>query len=360
MIRRTALIFLLLGLAAASLHAEPYLAIRQGAQCSQCHVNPTGGGLRNAFGNAFVQTQLAAQRIDTGNSQWLGEISNYVAVGGDFRGNATLTEVPKQNSLSEFAVEEARLYLNLSPIPGRLSIYLDQRVAPGAATNMEAYAQYWTADRAWYVKAGQMYLPFGLRLEDDSAFTRQVPGINMTTPDTGVEGGWESGPWSAQFAISNGAAGGDETDNRKQFTTQAAYVQSLWRMGAAANLNNSEAGDRRAFGIFGGLKTGPIAWLAEADFVSDASFAEGKRDLRAGLLEGNWLIRPGHNLKVSAEYFEPDADVDEDEQTRGSVVYEFTPIQFLQLRAGVRIYDGIPQNELQNRKFYFVQAHGFF
>ena len=354
------LALVLLCLAGVSTHAEPYLAVQTGMKCMQCHVNPTGGGMRNSFGNAFAATQMAAQRIDTGDQGWLGEISRYLAVGGDFRGNASLTDVPNARSISEFEVEEARLYVNVSPIPERLSIYIDQRLAPGASSNMEAYARYWTADHSWYVKAGQMYLPFGLRLEDDSAFTRQVPGINMTTPDSAVEAGWESGPWSAQLAVSNGSSGADETDNRKQFTTQATYVQSLWRLGAAFNANNAEEGDRRAYGVFGGLKTGPISWLAEADLVTDESFEEGERDLVSGLLEANWLIVQGHNLKVTAEYFEPDRDVDEDEQTRGSVVYEFTPVQFVQLRAGARIYDGIPQNDLQNRRLYFVQVHGFF
>jgi len=43
-----------------------------------------------------------------------------------------------------------------------------------------------------------MYLPFGLRLEDDSAFTREVPGIYMTTPNRGVEVGLELAHWSAR------------------------------------------------------------------------------------------------------------------------------------------------------------------
>ena len=202
------LALVLLCLASMSAQAEPYLAVQTGMKCMQCHLNPTGGGMRNAFGNAFTATQLAARRIDTGDQGWLGEVSKYLAVGSDFRGNASLTDVPNARSISEFEVEEVRLYVNVSPIPERLSIYIDQRLAPGASSNMEAYARYWTANRNWYVKAGQMYLPFGLRLEDDSAFTRQVPGINMTTPDSGVEAGWESGPWSAQLAVISGVRAG--------------------------------------------------------------------------------------------------------------------------------------------------------
>ena len=44
------------------------------------------------------------------------------------------------------------------------------------------------------------------------------------------------------------------------------------------------------------------------------------------------------------KWFDPDDDVDEDQQSRYSLVWEYMPIQFFQLRAGARIYDGIPQN----------------
>ena len=358
-LRSVAVIALSLWLAAAA-RAEPYLAVQQGYKCIACHVNPTGGGMRNAFGNVFAQNVLPAHRIEVGDDAWTGAVNRYVMLGGDLRADWTSTDVPNQPQSNEFDVSDVRVYLAVDPIPGRLSLYVDERIAPGSATNLEAYVRYWSADQAWFVQAGRMYLPFGLRLEDDTSFTRTVPGINMTTPDTGIEVGWESTRWSAQLAISNGSAGGPETDDGKQLTGQVAYVDPRWRVGVASSYNQSDAGDRAVYGAFAGLRTGPVAWLGEADLVVDDGFPEGTRKLTSALLEADWAVRRGHNLKLVAEWFDPDLDVDNDEQTRWSVVYEYSPIQFLQLRGGARLYDGIPQNDLQNRRFYFLELHGFF
>jgi len=355
-----AAITLSLSLSAAAARAEPYLAVQQGYKCVACHVNPTGGGMRNAFGNIFAQNILPAHHIEIGDDSWTGAINRYVMLGGDVRADWSSTDIPNQPRTNEFEVSDARIYLNVEPIPGRLSAYVDERVAPGSATNLEAYVRYWTADQAWFVQAGRMYLPFGLRLEDDSAFTRAVPGINMTTPDTGVAAGWESRNWSAQLALSNGSAGGPETDSGKQLTGQIVFVDPRWRVGLASSYNQSDAGDRAVYGLFGGLRTGPVAWLGEADLVVDHGFPEGTRNLLTGLLEADWAVMRGHNLKVTVEWFDPDRDVGNDEQTRWSAVYEYSPIQFLQLRGGARFYDGIPQNDLQNRTLYFVELHGFF
>ena len=140
----------------------------------------------------------------------------------------------------------------------------------------------------------------------------------------------------------------------------STYVQAAWRAGFSANHNNDDAGERSMFGFFGGLQTGPIAWLAEVDSIRD-EISPG-RDVRAfaGLLEANWTFWPHHNLKVGYDYLDPNDDTSEDHQVRYSVAWEHSPFQFFQVRAGYRLYDGIPQVDAQNRDVLFVELHGFF
>jgi hypothetical protein len=63
----------------------------------------------------------------------------------------------------------------------------------------------------------------GWRLEDDTAFVRQVTGISFATPDKGVELGYESEAWTAQLSVTNGTAGGPEQDSGKQVSLRAVF-----------------------------------------------------------------------------------------------------------------------------------------
>jgi hypothetical protein len=350
----------LLGLATATAHAEPYLAVQQGLKCEQCHVNPTGGGMRTAFGNLFAQTLLPARHLDTGNDSWMGQISRYISAGGDVRFDGSDEYVPHSRSVEGFALEQARVYLAATVVPNRFTVYVDEQVAPGGALNREVYGLYWSATHDWYLKAGQMYLPFGLRLQDQSAFVLTTSGINMTTPDQGAEVGWEGGPWDIQLAVSNGTAGGAVHSDGKQWSGQFSFVQPVWRLGLAANDNDQSAGAKTAYAIFGGVRTGPIAWLAQAEITDDQSIAAGQGKMLATLVEADWRIVRGSNLKITDEFLNPNRAVPNGEEARWSLVYEFTPIQYLQLRTGIRYYDGIPQDASEHERLYFVEAHGFF
>ncbi|HET9643715.1 MAG TPA: hypothetical protein VFP68_10265 [Burkholderiaceae bacterium] len=338
--------------------AEPYLAVGQGFKCVACHVNPTGGGLRNALGIAFARTTIPAHQLPADAPMWTGGIGDFLRLGGDLRHDWSRTKVTGQPVQSGWDLQEFRLYGDLSVLPNRLGIHVDQLMAPGSSQSREAYMRLSTSDGTWGLKGGKFYLPFGWRLQDQSAFVRQVTGISMTTPDTGIEAGLELPEWSAQLALTNGTANAGKGSGH-QLTGQAVWVHPMGRIGLAASSTQSNSGDRRMAGVFGGLHTGPLVWLGEVDLVRDEGFPEGARKLLAGLGEVNWGLRRGHNLKLTLEYFDPDRKVREDQKGRVSLVYELTPLPFVQLRLGFRRWNGIPQNALDNRKLLFLELHAF-
>ncbi len=351
----------LLFVASATAYAEPYLAVFKGMQCSACHVHPGGGGKRSAYGNAFSQTEMPATRI--GGEEpglWTGELSRWFSVGGNLRAEYRYIDTPNQDETSEFDVSRGTVYLESNLNPGRLQLYVDQQYAPSGSLNREAYVRVNSSDRKWLLVAGQFYLPYGLRLQDDSAFVRQATGITFANPDRGLQLGYESGPWSTLASITNGTGGSSETDTGKQVSLLSTYVQSSWRFGLSLNVNDADAGDREMAGLFTGLRTGPIVWLVEIDWIQDEQPSGPTIDSVAGLIEANWLHRPGHNLKFSYDYLDPDKDVSEDHQVRWTAIYEYTPFQFVQARLGVHVYDGIPQVDRQNRDEFFLELHAFF
>ena len=337
-------------------HAEPYIAVQKGMHCSTCHVSPSGGGKRTVYGNVYMQTEMPARTLDMGEL-WTGEFGNYIAVGGNARGGWQRTDVPASPSTTDSGLDEFLAYLEITPFKSYLTLYIDARLRPDDPVVREQWARVNLPGGHWSVRAGEFFLPFGLRLQDDDAFIRQVSGINMNTPDTGWELAWERDAWSAQFAVTRGTAGGPEIDSGKQYSLQVSRVTNNWRVGGSLNLNDSSAGDRRMHGVFGGLQTGPVAWLAEIDYIVDDGTPTGKRNLWTSLVEANYGYRKGHNLKLTYEWFDPDDNVSNDEQTRLSVVFEYSPFQFLQARIGYRDFSGIPQNPAQNREQAFAELH---
>jgi len=351
----------LLVICASDTQAEPYLAVFEGMQCSACHSHPSGGGKRNAYGNIFAQMELPARRIGDEDAElWTGEVLEWLSVGGNLRGSYRYVDVPNTDSTSEFRVTRGTAYVEAQVIPNRLAIYIDQQFAPGSSLNREAYIRLNSKSQKLHIAAGQFYLPYGLRLQDDTAFTRQVTRVNRANPDRGIQAGYESGSWSTQLSLTNGNGGGAETDSGKQVSAVASYVRPKWRAGVSFNNNNADAGDRQMQNVFFGLKTGPVAWLAEANWINDEIPGAGDQDSIAGLLEANWRFRKGHNLKITYDFFDPDDDVNDDQQERWSLLWEYTPVQFLQARFGARFYDGADLVDFQNRDEFFVELHGFF
>ena len=101
----------LLGLLGSSaVFAEPYFAVQLGLKCVACHVNPSGGGMRNAFGNTWGRTALPARPIDLGvGEDWTGKVNRFIGLGTNLRASGSYTDTPHQqaqSALSARAVQE--------------------------------------------------------------------------------------------------------------------------------------------------------------------------------------------------------------------------------------------------------------
>jgi hypothetical protein len=340
--------------------SEPYLAVREGLKCSSCHVNPTGGGMRTAFGDVFDQTQLAAQTVRSPWGLWTGDITKVLRVGGDLYYDATVTQTPDTKTTDQFQIQRGDVYLEADVIPNRLELYADEMVAPGRAQNEEAYALLWSANHEWYIKAGQMYLPFAFRLQDQTSFVYDVSSITMYSPDDGVELGWEGGHWDAQLDVSDGTFATSGSGTGKEYGLQLQYVEPYWRFGLVANDDDATQYRRRMAGVFAGLSTGPVVWLGETDLVRNGVGTLSGVTQAAYLLEGDWLLARGNNLKVKFEHYDANRSLPDSGENRWSAEYEYFPVQFLALNAGVRYYTGAPVVSADHTKLYFVELHGFF
>ncbi|MFQ5704897.1 MAG: hypothetical protein ACE5HT_12855 [Gemmatimonadales bacterium] len=323
------------------LHAgdrEPYLAVRTGLKCSQCHVNRTGGGGRTDFGSAWAQTVLPMRTVGIRNRA----LNEWISVGADVRylARGTVTEATPRTDLG---LNEAQLQLEGNFIPNRLSLYIDEKLGPDGADARELFALVKGLPLNGYAKAGKFILPFGWRLWDDDAFIRAQTGFTFKTPDQGVEFGIEPGHLAFAVALSNGNQGAVESNSEKQVTSRASLVYRRFRIGGSASYNSTSNSQRGIFGGFTGFSIGPLTVLGEADYITDSFDAAADVNQFVGYVEGNYLATKGVNAKVTYGFHDPDTDVSENQRIRMRFGLETFPVTFVQLSAFYTLLDDIPQ-----------------
>jgi hypothetical protein len=324
---------------------EPYMALRTGLKCSQCHVNRTGGGGRNDFGSAWAQTQLPTKSLPFRSRS----INDWISIGFDLRAKASglVSDATPRTTLE---INEAQVQLQAKLIQNYLAFYLDQTVGPDRAFIRESFALVQGLPGNGYAKAGKFLLPYGLRLWDDDAFIRNLTGFTYKTPDVGFEIGFEPGPLSFALALSNGSTSGVDENSDKQVTGSAALVFPRFRLGASATRNSVSGASRAIFGGFAGVQLGPLGLLGEADAIFDSFDGQPDMDQFVGYVEGDLLLYRGVNLKVTYGYHDPTVAIRdeametiEDQRIRMRFGFETFPVSFVQLSAFYTLLDDIPQ-----------------
>jgi hypothetical protein len=331
----------------------------------------TGGGKRTEFGNIYVQTRLANRfwnwrdilgesddsaydenpsNTDSSSSFFSGRLNDYIAIGGDFRMRYEQTETPSNPTNDVFNQQKQNIYLQVDLIPEHVMFY--QTLSGGGDAREIFGLLKWDA---FYVKAGEFYLPYGLRLLDDSAVTRAVTGFTYGTTDAGVEIGYEPGNWAIHLAATNGTGASLETNRSKRVTASLAYVRKAFRLGGSYSTNDDAQGvETIIYGVHGGVQLGRVGILAATDIIDDSTDKEF-----VSILEFNLLFSRGNNLKFTYEYHDPSDAIAQNVRERFSLVWEPFLNQFTQFRAGVRENKGIPQSDTQNKTEYFLELHLF-
>ncbi len=373
----------LLALLPSLLRAEPYLAVREGYKCSFCHVNKTGGGKRTRAFSTFARRFLhypdeIFRDVEERTRHLTGQLVEGISIGANLRTTNTTTfrdtpdargRVPNNTLFrparsNEFDIVEGVGYLQVDLIKNGLTFYLDESFAPGGATNRETFGLL-SGFLPWglYVKGGKFFPPYGLRLQDDTAFIRSRTGFNFANPDKGIEVGLAPKGLFLSAALTNGVAtSGAEIG--KQFSLNAYYlftrVPLLRTVLLGSSFARNDPADRTLYGFHGGTNLWRFTLLAEGDFIRERTADRGEVDRRALYTEVNFLLLDWFNIKFAYDYFDPDTDIRDNAQDRFSLGIEPFLSKFLQLRVFYRVANGIPQRPQDNFDQLTAEMHVFF
>jgi hypothetical protein len=346
-------------LAAGPATAEPYIAVRTGFKCSQCHGNRTGGGMRTEFGQAYSQYKLlmrspvqaaAATSFDP-------RLNGAISLGGNFRveqirsqqyTNGAMVTPSSDNTL----FKEANVYANVELLKGFLNAYVDETVAPAPA-NREMHATVTLPWNSWF-KFGNMLLPYGFRLMDDLAFVRSIPNYNYNRSALGYEVGFEPGPLSLVANV-----GSENASGVGSLTFKDLPVLRTVRLGGSYGtpFRKREREKTNSYGVFGGFAMGMFTVLGERDWTKKDSV-----NAISDYLEVDFLPFQGLNFKAVYEYLWPDKSIPFANNGKRRVTVGAEPFvtQFLQLGLYYRLQEWIPQSGAENQDQIIGRLHVFF
>ena len=250
-------------LAAMPALALPRYTAQYGQDCKLCHVNPTGGGMRELYASQFiVPEELAARGWSAEETEVLGpDLGSSLTFGLDFR---TLLQQQEAGAGTLLAMQ-GDLYLAANLGYG-LQAYFEQ----GLRGSGEIFAAWRGLPADGYVKAGRFLPDYGWRFADHRMFTRRflfdVDGTDALRGfyASGIELGIAPGPVTI-----TGSVQGETESTGDAYASRVLWHLRLGPVNAGVGgsiLRRDRAGaDRRAVGGIWYLAAGPVTWLGEVD-----------------------------------------------------------------------------------------------
>ncbi len=371
-------------IAAAGFHApeasaEPRFAVRQGAPCKLCHVNPTGGGMRTRFGrNIFEKKYLDMEIVEDGSFGFSPEVTEWLAFGGDFRlafiGQPENAE-PVIDAMNPPRTPPVGLFVETETpytfFPMQADLYVSAQVGEhltfaldlGAQGSFETYALLHDLPLDLYVKAGYFVSPYGTKFPNHTAAVRQPFGFDPRGKDAGLEVGMFPGPFELSLAVQNGELSGIVRDQESGFSFTGRMALRLelgplnltvggsgQRISTDLEVDDGQGGLREAtsieyrFGPFLYASLGRFTYLGEAGVLlkqdgstPDAQGQPTESGYFVSYQELNFLIVQGLDLRFTYEFLDRDIKTTEPEADvvhRVGATLSMFPLEF----AGIDIF----------------------
>jgi len=343
--------------------ALPRFASRTGAKCQSCHVNPSGGGMRQIFGVQYGRDQLPVPTWseDLGLEDFSTNLTEFVSVGANFRTLYFVQESPTATN-NAFWEMQGDVYLNFK-LAKKVSIYLDKGLYQG----FEIFGLLNILPANGHVKLGRFLPNYGMKLDDHRAFTRTYTGL---TPEgrglssgailpgaelTGAELAVSPGAFTIMGGIYNSSDSyGSATTKDKAFLGRGEGIFKLteeMNLGVGANvLSKRVAGIKTTLaGAFGSFSYDRLTLMGEVDLIRSG----GSPEAVATYSEVDYVVTPGVDLKFMYEFYDYDRDLKTGATSRYSFGLEFFPISGVEVRPLYRISKEEP-TERKNNEFLLI------
>lgn len=357
-------VFLLVAALAPRVQAIPRYTAQYRQNCTLCHVNPTGGGMRSLYASQFiVPKEMALVRAtDEQVARIQPKISESITLGTDLRAAHFYTSNDKQTARNFFEMQ-GDLYVSWT-IDDKISANLNV----DQIGSVESYALAWILPASGYVKVGRFTPVFGWKQADHNLFTREQLGFDQPfNTDAGVEVGFYPKHVAFWGSILNGQPGADTRfDSNYDLAwvggalAQATYGDvgvglggSIWYNHKDLAKSSANPGERTMGGPFGYLNWDRWSWLWEVDASRLLTPAAGTtpasvRTMLVSSHEVGFAVRPGFEIVANYNYLDPNLDAKTGVRQRIGLGLDVMPRPFVQLQAQLNVFDSSGLAPAQN------------
>jgi hypothetical protein len=383
-------------------YSYPKFAAYTGEKCQSCHVNPTGGGMRNPYGVKYSKDKLFFKFLEKQNktTEINTQITKGISMGADMRmifiDDQTGDGSPNFNTFFQmqgdlYVYAQVNKYISLMVAPG---LYIPNTYGPNPLpTKYEIYGMVSNLPAGLYFKAGRFIPNFGIKIPEHRAYNRNFN--DLYTPyasDAGIEVGISPSFFTLTAGLSNGSSRNKngqinnsfDFDNQKQFTTSAdfrwAHKKNKYTFGLGGSFmtnpfkydpaNNINALRQMAAGFLSIGLFERVAIMGELAYnrLDIRDSVNTRSDLRTIFGELDIKITSGVELKFQYENFDNALGIKNatTERQRYSAGVVFFPLTGLEVESIVRFVrsgkgDPEPQNYVDPKddefqttfKFYF-------